>query len=282
MAAQGRTTEAEQMLDALLDRARNDGAVNLTMARLLASTHRARGATAFYHRAIYGQWGADSSSRRTAARFELIDLLVSQHARADLLAELLPLQTDSADSTTLLARVAPLYLKADAPGRAAEAFRALLRRSPSNAAAYVGLGDAALADGQFATARAAFRDAARVRAGDASIAARLRLADTLVALDPTARGLSDSQRLRRSRELLARTVRAVDACAPVVSSSGTTARDTALAQLGAASPRGGPALAAERALALATGIWRGRPDACLPDSNESFDVLVLLQRSLTR
>src|SRR5258705_267027 len=137
MAAEGRAADAEQMLGGLLERAQNDGAVNLTMARLLATTHRPRDAAAFYHRAIYGRWGADSAAQRTVARFELIDLLDKQHARAELLAELLPLQSDSADSTALLARVAPLYLRAAAPNRADDAYRALIRRSPDNAAAFV-------------------------------------------------------------------------------------------------------------------------------------------------
>ena len=283
MAAQGRATDAQQMLDGLLGRAPNDGAVNLTMARLLATAHHPRDAVAFYHRAIYGGWGADSVSQRMAARFELIDQLVTQRAPGELLAELLPLQSDSADSTALLARVAPLYLRAEAPNRATEAYRALIRRSPHDASAYVGLGDAALAVGQFSTARAAFRDAARAKAGDAGIIQRLQLADTLLALDPMARGLGDSQRLRRSRALLALTAATVAACAP----NGTTrpdlgTQDSALVSPSTSSSHGDAAMGAEQALALANSIWRGRPATCVPDSNASAEVMVLLHRSLTR
>src|SRR5258705_680003 len=214
MAAEGRAADAEQMLGGLLERAQNDGAVNLTMARLLATTHRPRDAAAFYHRAIYGRWGADSAAQRTVARFELIDLLDKQHARAELLAELLPLQSDSADSTALLARVAPLYLRAAAPNRADDAYRALIRRSPDNAAAFVGRGDAALALGQFVTARSAFRGAARLTPGDTAIAHKLRLADTLPVLHPMARRVGDSQRLRPHPPLLPLTTATIDAGPP--------------------------------------------------------------------
>ena len=281
MAAEGRGPDAEQMLGALLDRARNDGAVNLTMARLLATTRRPRDAVAFYHRAIYGQWGADSTSQRMSARFELIDHLVKQHARGELLAELLPLQSEPADSTALLTRVAPLYLRAGSPNRAAAAYRALVQRSPDNAAAYVGMGDAALAVGKFVTARSAFRDAARVKAADTTIARKLQLVDTLIALDPMARGLDDVQRLRRSRALLSLTNATVEACAPGVTTQPNLAtRDSARAELRARASNGDMASAAERALALSNAIWRSRPATCVPDSNGSSEVIVLLHRSL--
>ena len=282
MAAQGRAADAQQMLDGLLERAPNDGAVNLTMARLLATTHHPRDAVAFYHRAIYGRWGADSVSQRMAARFELIDQLVRQRARGELLAELLPLQSDSADSTVLLARVAPLYLRAEAPNRATEAYRALIRRSPHDASAYVGMGDAALALGQFSTARAAYRDATRAKPGDTGIVRKWQLADTLLALDPLAHGLGDSERLRRSRALLALTAATVDACVPhVAPRTGLGRRDSALVELRAPSIHMEAGAAAEQALAGASSIWRGRPATCVPDSSTSAEVIVLLHRSLT-
>ena len=281
MAAEGRAADAEQMLGALLDRAQNDGAVNLTMARLLATMHRPRDAIAYYHRAIYGRWGADSTAQRMAARFALIDQLVSTRARAELLAELLSLQGDSADSTALLARVAPLYLRAGSPNQAAEAYRALTRRSPNDAAAYIGLGDAELAVGKFVTARSAYRDAARVQPGDTTIVRNLALADTLIALDPMARGLGDSQRLRRSRTLLALTDATVQRCAPgLMTRSDRATRDSARSELRTPFPPGDVAAAVERALALAHAIWRSRPATCIPDSRGNSEILVLLHHSL--
>lgn len=281
--AEGRADDAEQMLNALLERAPNDGALNLTMARLLAMTARARDAKAFYHRAIYGRWAADSTPQRIAARFELIDLLVREHAHVELLAELLPLQSDSADSTMLLKRLGPLYLRAGSPSRAAEAFRALIRRSPSDPAAYVALGDALLALGQFQTARAVLRNGARAIPGDRAIVRQLRLVDSVVALDPMARGLRDAERLRRSRWLLARTLAVTDSCAPANSVSDGE-RDSARVELHTARPRTDLATSAERNLALAAALWRVRPAACVTDSLASAGVgvgmVTLLQRAL--
>jgi Flp pilus assembly protein TadD len=283
--AQGRSEDAERMLRRLLERAQNDGAVNLTMARLLVAGGRPSEAKAFYHRAVYGRWDADSTARRNAARFELIGVLDIEGAHEEMLAELLPLQSDSADTVALLSRVGPLYLRADAPGRAAEAFRVVIRRSPDDARAWTGLGDAAIALGQFITARSAFRNAARVAPGDTVIAQRQRLADTLLALDPMARGLSDSERLERSQLLLARTLATVDECAPAESlppPETRALRDTVIADLAARTPRREFARATDRKLALASALWRSRPATCAPHRDPRTEALHLLQQTLAR
>ena len=95
-------------MKALLDRAENDGAVNLTMAHVMMREGRVADAKAYFHRAIFGRWGADSIVRRTQARFELIDLLSRRGAPGELLAELLPLDATSPDSIALRRRLGHL------------------------------------------------------------------------------------------------------------------------------------------------------------------------------
>jgi hypothetical protein len=94
----GRTAEAEETLRTLLERAENDGAVNLTMAHVMVREARTEDAKAYLHRAIFGRWGADSIDRRNQARFELIDLLAKRGTPRELLAELLPFEEVSPDS----------------------------------------------------------------------------------------------------------------------------------------------------------------------------------------
>jgi tetratricopeptide (TPR) repeat protein len=282
MLAEGRVSDAEQSLNELLVRAQNDGQVNLTMARLLSTSGRRNDAKAFYHRAIYGQWGADSTSERLAARFELIDVLVLENARTELLAELLPLQSAPSESTTFLVRVAPLYLRAGSPARAADAYRQLIDRTPGDADAYAGLGKAALALGEFPTARTAFASAVRQRPSDSALASRLRLVDTLLALDPNAHSVSDAVRLERTRGLLARTVESLDACSaaefPVAAQA---AQDSARAEL--LSERRGNAVASnDRALALARTLWRERPASCAANGGRRDEVLTRLLGNVAR
>ena len=197
-----RPLEAERAL-AALEHAQTDGAANLIMARVLVAQGRLADAKSYYHRAIYGVWGSDSSSQRLATRLELIRLLVRQHAERELLAELLPIQEAGRDSVGLQRLLGHLFIQAGSPERGVEIFRKVLQRLPDDGDAYAGMGEAALALGNYRTARADFAAAARLLPDDTSITSNLRLADTVVALDPLLRGIGHRARITRSRQLLA-------------------------------------------------------------------------------
>jgi predicted Zn-dependent protease len=177
---EGRISDAEATLKPLLDRAENDGAVNLTMAHVMLRENKIQEVKAYLHRAIFGRWGADSLARRTQARFELIDLLARSGSPRELLAELLPLEETSPDSTALRRRLGHLFILAGSPARAAAIFREMVRRDASDADAYAGLGEAALALGNLRTARADLAEASRLRPDDANIAHKLATADTVL------------------------------------------------------------------------------------------------------
>ncbi len=255
---QGDVAEAEATLHNLLERAENDGAVNLVMARTLRRSGRAQEAKAYYHRAIFGRWGADSLTRRRDVRFELIDLLAKSGSPPELLAELLPFEDTSPDSVALRARLAKLFIAAGSPARAVTAFRDVLRRDPRNADAYVGAGDAELALGNLRAARADFSEALRLRPADTSFAARLALVDSVFALDPTARGIGAAQRLARSRGLLERTLSAVTRCgepkAPFT--------DAARRLLGSSVIDGRREALVDSMVEVATSLWSSRPSSC--------------------
>jgi len=208
----GRADEAEATLKALLERVENDGAVNLAMARVLAGKGRLAEAKPFFHRAIYGRWGADSLARRAEARFALIERLAKQGGGRDLLAELLPLEDVPADSTALRKRLGRWFLLAGSPVRAANMFREVLHRDPDDGEAFAGMGEAALAQGNFRTARADFSRAAELLPSDTTVARRLAFADTLLDTDPTARGIDATERVARGRALLVRMLGALDTC----------------------------------------------------------------------
>ena len=67
----GRTTDAEPLMNEMLQREPNDGRANLIAARLKVKEGNAADAEAYYHRAIYGEWPDDPASHRIAARMEL-------------------------------------------------------------------------------------------------------------------------------------------------------------------------------------------------------------------
>ena len=253
---QDKLDDAEATLRALLDRSENDGAVNLTMARVMAREGRLDEATAYFHRAIYGQWGSDSVTERMKVRVELIDLLVRRRASRALAAELLPLEEEAADSMPLRLWIGERLILAGSPARAAGEFRQVIQRDPQNASAYAGLGNVALQLGNLRSARAELAQAARLAPTDPAIAQRLNVADTALALDPTAPDLSLRARADRSRALLARTLARVIGCGlPAANPVADSAR-TMLALRGEAEEAG------QRMLTLATELWGMRTTNC--------------------
>jgi Flp pilus assembly protein TadD len=259
MLAEGRIASAETTLKALLDRAENDGQVNLTMAHVMLREGRTAEAKSYFHRAIFGRWGADSVARRTAARFELIELLARGGAARELLAELLPLEETSPDSTVLLRRLGQLFIKAGSPARAATVFRELLRRDPHDADARAGMGEAALGLGNFRTAHVDLVEASRLKPNDAGIASDLAVSDTVLSLDPTAREIDAHERYLRSRALLARTMSTLSSCVqPARSALGDSAR--ALLSIPATPRR--DEISGEAMLELASDLWASRPSSC--------------------
>jgi tetratricopeptide (TPR) repeat protein len=247
-----------------LERAENDGAVNLTMAHVFERENRNEEAKAYFHRAVFGRWGADSLARRRQSRFELIDLLSRLGASRELLAELLPFEETPVDSVALRDRLGHLFILAGSPARAANMFREVLRRDPGDADAYAGMGEAALALGNFRTARADLAEAARLHPDDAQIARRLAVADTVLALDPTARTISSQERYARSRALLVRTLSVIEACQQP---RGALA-DSAQGMLARAPIARGPEALGETMMSQAVDVWAARPASCTAVKND--------------
>jgi cellulose synthase operon protein C len=273
----GRTTDAEVTIKTLLDRAENDGAVNLTMAHVMAREDRYEDAKAYYHRAIFGQWSADSVARRTQARFELIDLLALRGSPGELLAELLPFDATSPDSIALRSRLGRLFILAGAPARAATMFREVLRRQPRDADAWAGMGDAALALRTFQTARADLVAALRLRPNDPRIARSLALADTVLAIDPIARNLGAHEQYVRSKALLARTLATLAACFQTGTS---TLSDSARAVLATTSGAPAEESVANTMLSLASDLYAARPASCAAVKRD--EALRLVQNRLVQ
>jgi predicted Zn-dependent protease len=269
--AEGRTADAEATLRALLDRAENDGAVNLTMARVMLRENRLQDAKAYFHRAIFGQWGADSVARRAQVRFELIDLLARQGSQGELLAELLPFEETPPDSVSLRHRLGHLFIAAGSPARAATIFRDLLRRDPHDADAYAGLGEAALALGNIRTGYADLAQAARLQPDDAAIAHQLAVADTALSLDPTVPRIGAHERFVRSEALLTRTMATVAACLPPRS---TALSDSARTLLSSSPNVHREEIAGEAMQALASELWASRATTCAPAARDTVLRLV--------
>jgi thioredoxin-like negative regulator of GroEL len=67
---------------ALWQRAPQDAAVNLALARVAARRGSVEDATRYYHNAMYGVWPSEPDANRNRARVELIKFLLEKNARA--------------------------------------------------------------------------------------------------------------------------------------------------------------------------------------------------------
>ena len=253
--AAGKPKDAEAVLTERLQRDPTDGSAALIMARALVQEGQFRAAVSYYHRAIYGQWDNDAPANRVKARFELVDLLASHDAKQELLAELLPLQHEAPTDLATRRRIARLFTAAGSPSRAIEILRTVLRQDNRDGDAYAGLGEAELERGNDRRAVQYLETAARLAPRDPKIASELALANQILALDPSQRGLSLEEQLRRSRSLLEQVVLAVDSCPGARDSLGVLQPDQRASA--AREPRSAAARqqATESNLDLAEELW---------------------------
>jgi tetratricopeptide (TPR) repeat protein len=274
----GEWDDAEAVLTERLQHDPLDAEASLLMARALAGEGDTRQAIAFYHRAIYGQWGAGAGGGRIRARFELVDLLASTHDPPELLAELLPLQTEAPTDVRTRKRIARLFIAAGAPTRAIEIFGDVVRRDRHDADGYAGLGEAELQLGNYRSACRHFATAVKLGGDDRPAEARLELCTRVLALDPTQRGLGPVEQHRRSRDLLAATLEAFENCTgPGPHPAQPPLADSARAALARPAPPSPTAGAVEENLDLAERLWRLRTPPC-PMSPSGLAADLLLQR----
>jgi tetratricopeptide (TPR) repeat protein len=255
----GRIEQAEHGLNELLARDPSDAEFNLAMARLLSSQNRPDWDW-FYHRAIYGTWDANAAERRKEVRFEFAERLAQTGANRELLAELLLLQGVDKDDLSTQKRIASLYLQAGSASRAAEIYRSVLRKEPRDSDALFGLGEAALAEGRYRTALNYFRSAGRRGADQEKLEQRIQMTSEVLELDPTLRSLRLATRLRRTRDLLARTVTIFTSCRPDDKPPDLQSANEALQ----AKPRRTAEIeeAIETNLSLGESLWEAALEAC--------------------
>lgn len=270
----GKTEDAQPLMTEMLDREPNDGEVNLIAARLATREGKSADAEAYYHRAIYGEWPDHPEEHRISARMELIDQLRKQGRKQELVAELISLEAEPKASTEIRQRLARLFLEADSPARAAMIYQEMIAKDPNDVAAYEGLGEADLQQGEYNAARSAFLQASFHDPKNASIRSHLQTLNMVVGLDPTLRQLTSEEKYRRSIRILDLAQGALSACVP--SSPLVLA---AKATVSSKPPKYVTNEEAERVLAMAGTVWRARTDACKLPAGED-DALNLLMKKL--
>jgi len=143
------------------------------------------------------------------------------------------------------------------------------------------LAEAALSLGDFATAKADLVAAQKLSPQDSSsIQARISVTDSVIALDPTQRGLSLGEQYRRSRYLVQLTLASVRKCLGTQAPDVAAALNSAGASLVASAAAASQSQSIDQTLLLAEQLWalrRGRCAAERPDG-----ALALVQNRITQ
>ncbi len=195
--ADNRLAEARAHLLSLWEEEPANGDVNLTLARLEARRNQFSEAVRYYNNAINGVWQDDPRKHRTEARFELARYLMQNRklpqAEADLLELLADAPTDPADQLML----GQMLLQLNDPAHALQAYNALLAKDSGNAQAWMWVGQANVALGNYAEAARATAKAMELDPKLEGARQQLELTREIVRIDPTQRGLPLAERADR-------------------------------------------------------------------------------------
>ena len=193
---EGRYDEADAYLTSLWERHPEDGEVNLAMARIAADKSETNDAIRYYHNAIYAVWPADHERERETARFELIDLLLRNHANAQAESELIALAANLGDDPAERAHAGELFLAVQDNDHAFTEFRMSLSANPRIQDALSGAGRAAFGLARYSEAAHYLREAVEAAPNDAASASLLRVANRVLEMDPYRRGINATDRDR--------------------------------------------------------------------------------------
>jgi tetratricopeptide (TPR) repeat protein len=208
-----RLDEAESYLIALWQRAPQDAAVNLALARVAAHRGSIEDTTRYYHNAMYGVWNSDPDANRSKARIELIQFLLKQGAPDKARSELIALAIALPPDSTAHLQAAQLFAQAqDYSGELAQ-YEEVLRLDPSNSAALAGAGQAAYNSANYAIAHGYLQAAVNTNPQDADSRQLLATAELILRNDPFVGHISDADRNRRIAAAFAQAEKRLDDCA---------------------------------------------------------------------
>ncbi len=230
-----RLDEAESYLIALWQRAPQDAAVNLALARVAAHRGSIEDATRYYHNAMYGVWNSDPDANRSRARVELIQFLLKKGALANAESELVALSTALPPDPAAHLQAAQLFAQAHDYSGALTQYREALHFEPSNSSALAGAGEAAYHSADYITAQRYLQAAINANPQDENARALLATADLILRNNPFQGHISDVERNRRLTGAFAQAEKRLTECAHQVgvdlNTTGTSPASPSASQL---------------------------------------------------
>ena len=208
-----RLDEAESYLIALWQRAPQDAAINLALARVAAHRGSIEDATRYYHNAMYGVWNSDPDGNRNKARIELIQFLLSKNARTQADSELIALAAALPDSAAAHLQAADLFAQAQDYAGGLSQYEKVLRLDSASPAALAGAGEAAYHSGNYVVAERYLRAAMAANPADDNSRELLASTELVLRANPFHSHISDAERNRRIAAAFAQAEKRLTECA---------------------------------------------------------------------
>jgi tetratricopeptide (TPR) repeat protein len=209
LSANGQDAVARKVLLPLRSRMPEDPKVNLQLARLEARRRDLSAAVRYYQNALHGVWNDEDGEGRRDIQLELVRYLLDSDQQSRAVSELLALAANVPDDPALQMTLGELYLEAEEPRRAAEAFTRILRRSPGNANAHAGLGEALFRLGDY---RRAQRELAAAPRAMPRVSRLRTVTDLILENDPLMPRVAMAARKQRLETGLQHALSRLDGC----------------------------------------------------------------------
>jgi hypothetical protein len=203
--------------------------VNLELARIAAQRGQTEQAQRYYHNAIYATWPSDQEGRRRDTRLELIEYLLSIHAKAQAQSELIALEENLGDDPSQQQHVGDLFLRAQDYEHALASYRLSLKSDRHNEAAMAGAGLAAFQLGRYPLAERYLQAAVAGNSSDTQSADRLKTTELVLRMDPFRRQISVDERDQIVVEAFATAGKRLSSCATPKAPAASIASQPSLA-----------------------------------------------------
>ncbi len=255
----GRLDEAQSHLEQLAQEDPTSGQINLLLGRLAVQQHKLKQAVDYYQRGVYEYWPQSEFAERRQARWELASLLSQTGDRSGFVAELMQLYTNlPVQDVAQKLKVGFLLLANGAASEAARIFENLVKQTPQNAEAHRGLGEAYFSNGDYVSARHELQRALRLNPNNKESTQALSLTNDVIDMDAALPYITGFEQVRRSRELLSRVIKTLEACNPA-SGAASQRLQTAKDLLSKPIKGGDPAYTMQT---TAAQVWADRTTLC--------------------
>ncbi|MEO8591846.1 MAG: chloride channel protein [Candidatus Solibacter sp.] len=253
----GHFAEAESYLLAVTRTDMQNGPVALGLAEVARAAGRKEQALKRMGEALSKDWPASAEPQRRRAYLEYAALLAEAGRQSEANSLLLSVIAQRGDDPIVARKAAEMVSAKGTPLQVEEAYQMLADHFPADAGAWLGLGNARLAEEKDQPALEAFQHAAAVDPSNAEARAAVVRVQEMLGVDPTRRGLPVRERARRWDELLRRAVASATACG----------ENTEAARAGTLLKKRVATLeVSDQKMDAALKIWRSMPDACQSDA----------------